>query len=388
MSASLWGRPVHATKQPDPEAALKADWEPAPEHAEWVGLPDAAAYSTPEPLLDGLPVFDAGGLVLLTAASKSRKSWLLQELAVGMASGVGWQGHPCTRPRRVMLVDLEIRAPFLSRRLQSVAAAMSAPPDELTANLRVLPWRGFDSAHKFGVRLWKKMTERIEAFAPELIILDPSYILLEGDENDHHAVRGMLSLLRRWCDNLGACVVTAHHHSKGPAQDRAAQDRASGSGVWARYPDAMLHVGPVHATHRARDSYLEDCSVVETTLRDHRPPAPWVTKWSGGRNVPVPPEAWEHESLHSAADLLHPAKGPKKPKSAPLSVEGVEEPKVEPKRPRGRPPKVEAMKPRGEEEEWHVEVQPAGGEVLLFPLDPPPLLTRPAPKKRRTYRIP
>ena len=42
------------------------------------------------------------------------------------------------------------------------------------------------------------------------------------------------------CTELGVAVIYCHHHSKGSQGSKKSMDRASGSGVFARDPDAML----------------------------------------------------------------------------------------------------------------------------------------------------
>ena len=44
----------------------------------------------------------------------------------------------------------------------------------------------------------------------------------------------------RVCSELGAAVIYCHHHSKGVQGAKRSMDRASGSGVFARDPDAMI----------------------------------------------------------------------------------------------------------------------------------------------------
>ena len=42
------------------------------------------------------------------------------------------------------------------------------------------------------------------------------------------------------CTELGCAVIYCHHHSKGGQGGKKSMDRASGSGVFARDPDALL----------------------------------------------------------------------------------------------------------------------------------------------------
>ncbi|MBR1828233.1 MAG: hypothetical protein IJ781_01805, partial [Atopobiaceae bacterium] len=52
----------------------------------------------------------------------------------------------------------------------------------------------------------------------------------------------------RVCNELGCSVVYCHHHSKGFQGTKHSIDRMSGSGVFARDPDAILDMTPLAAT--------------------------------------------------------------------------------------------------------------------------------------------
>ncbi|NEW06366.1 hypothetical protein GK047_10115 [Paenibacillus sp. SYP-B3998] len=47
---------------------------------------------------------------------------------------------------------------------------------------------------------------------------------------------------------LGASVIYCHHHSKGSQGGKKSMDRASGSGVFARDPDALIDLVELDVT--------------------------------------------------------------------------------------------------------------------------------------------
>ena len=71
------------------------------------------------------------------------------------------------------------------------------------------------------------------------IVLDPFYKLNNGDENNAGDMAKFVNNIDRVCTETGASVIFSHHHSKSSA-DRRAIDRASGSAVFSRDPDAIL----------------------------------------------------------------------------------------------------------------------------------------------------
>ena len=72
------------------------------------------------------------------------------------------------------------------------------------------------------------------------IIIDPIYKVITGDENSADQMSNFCNQFDKVCTELGVAVIYCHHHSKGSQGSKKSMDRASGSGVFARDPDAML----------------------------------------------------------------------------------------------------------------------------------------------------
>ena len=72
------------------------------------------------------------------------------------------------------------------------------------------------------------------------IIIDPIYKVITGDENSADQMAKFCNQFDKVCTELGCAVIYCHHHSKGRQGDKRSMDRASGSGVFARDPDALL----------------------------------------------------------------------------------------------------------------------------------------------------
>lgn len=72
------------------------------------------------------------------------------------------------------------------------------------------------------------------------IIIDPIYKVITGDENSADQMANFCNQFDKVCTELGTAVIYCHHHSKGAQGGKRSMDRASGSGVFARDPDALL----------------------------------------------------------------------------------------------------------------------------------------------------
>ena len=81
---------------------------------------------------------------------------------------------------------------------------------------------------------------RVRDLGLEAIVIDPIYKVITGDENSASDMAAFCNEFDRICTETGCSVIYCHHHSKGTQGMKRAMDRASGSGVFARDPDAQL----------------------------------------------------------------------------------------------------------------------------------------------------
>lgn len=144
---------------------------------------------------------------------------------------------------------------------------MSLSAEEL-ADLDVWNLRGHATDMS---ELTEEILERITDTKYSLIIVDPIYkVLGERDENSAGDINSLLNEFERIAVASGASVVAGHHFSKGSQASKEALDRVSGSGVFARSPDAMVTI----TKHEEKDAYT-----VETTLRHLKSLDPFCVEW-------------------------------------------------------------------------------------------------------------
>jgi RecA-family ATPase len=257
---------------------------------EWVeeqndNLPDdvslADVWDDPPPLGEELisGILRVRHKMLLAGPSKAGKSFLLMLLAICMAEGLPWLGHQC-RKGKVLYVNLELDHASCFRRFIDLYKALNLKPDNV-ANIRIWNLRGravpMDKLTPFLIRRFKD--SGIEA-----VILDPIYKVITGDENDATEMSQFCSYFDRVCLEMGVAMIYCHHHSKGAsAKYVKAADRSSGSGVFARDPDAILDLTELRLDAYARHRYQEQmpgCSESLTawemtgTLREFAPIEP------------------------------------------------------------------------------------------------------------------
>lgn len=177
-----------------------------------------------------------GDKVMLTGASKSGKTWMLLSLATCIAAGASWCGMKCNRGR-VLFANLEIRGAVFMRRQFAVCEALKADPAMVQDNLTICNLRGKVSDIS---NLVDSLLAVHGASAYDVVIIDPVYKVQDGIENNADAIKRFCGELDRLAEGLGCSVIYSHHHSKGNQVWKDAEDRASGSGVFARDADAII----------------------------------------------------------------------------------------------------------------------------------------------------
>lgn len=175
-------------------------------------------------------------IMLLAAPSKAGKTWNLIELSVAVAMGGWWMGLRCER-RHVLYVDLETDRRSLHKRVRRVAEAMGADLQQVHDWLTMLPLRGYGATL---AQVRDTLFDRCEPGQFGLVVIDPAYMVQDGDENSAKDIKEFFAMLGSIAVGLDVAVVISHHHSKGAQGLKSAIDRASGSGVFGRAPDAVL----------------------------------------------------------------------------------------------------------------------------------------------------
>lgn len=187
----------------------------------------------PEELIQG--ILRRGHKMLISGSSKAGKSFLLMELCVAIAEGKTWLGFSC-RKGRVLYVNLEIDPASCINRFLKIYEALKMPKENMD-NIVVWNLRG----HAVPLdQLVPKLIRRVRDQHLDAIVIDPIYKVITGDENSASEMGQFCNQFDKICNETGCSIIYCHHHSKGAQGFKRAMDRASGSGVFARDPDAQL----------------------------------------------------------------------------------------------------------------------------------------------------
>lgn len=212
-------------------------------------------------------VLRVGHKMLISGPSKAGKSFLLMELCIAIATGGEWLGFPCKKGR-VFYINLEIDPNSCINRFLEIYEALGITDTNDMKNIDIWNLRG----HAVPLdQLVPDIIKRTKDKQYDAIILDPIYKTLTGDENSASDMAKFCNQFDLICTETGCAAIYCHHHSKGSQGSKKAADRASGSGVFARDPDAQLDIIQLELTEEQKNK-LPDPNItawrVESSLRE------------------------------------------------------------------------------------------------------------------------
>lgn len=255
----------------------KGSWEEWEEYIEDISdnLPEFENLETllqnPPQLADELieGVLRTGHKMLISGASKTSKSFMLIELAYAIAEGMNWMGKHC-KQGKVLYVNLEVDRASCINRISEVYKAFGMNVGNHANNIDIWNLRGHATTME---KLAPKLIRRCEKQGYIAVIIDPIYKVMNGDENKAGDMAAFCNQFDAIANALNCSVIYCHHFSKGFQGGKKSIDRASGSGVFARDPDAILTVTELDVP----ESLVESKGIplrIEYTLREFKPLEP------------------------------------------------------------------------------------------------------------------
>lgn len=209
-----------------------------------------------------------GHKLLISGDSKAGKSFLLMELAVAIGTGGKWLGFQCMKGK-VLYINFEIDEAGSARRLLDICQTLHI---DAKVQEMVHTWdlRGHATTLD---KMASRIIRRVKWQGYIAIIIDPIYKVITGDENSASEMGQFCNQFDRICNETGCALIYAHHHAKGAQGAKKAQDRASGSGVFARDPDALLDMSELVISNflvESKPTEYAKAFRIESSLREFR----------------------------------------------------------------------------------------------------------------------
>lgn len=234
-------------------------------------------YNPPEPapeLIAG--ILRCGHKCLITGPSKAGKSFLLMELAACITGGKEWLGHKCMKGN-VLYVNLEIDKRSFKIRLANIFNKLYSTKEMSELDPKMLVQWHLRGKSTTLDKLLPSLLVKLRKRKYIAVIIDPIYKVITGDENSASEMAYFCNQFDKICAESGAAAIYVHHHSKGAQGQKKAADRSSGSGVFARDPDAIIDMSPIQLTPDLEAELADDGATawrIEYTLREFKSPKP------------------------------------------------------------------------------------------------------------------
>lgn len=223
-----------------------------PDFENWAEVSDDMPELAPAIISD---LLRQGHKMLLSGASKAGKSFLLLQLCMAVAHGRDWLGWGCTEGK-VLYVNLELDRASCFNRIHMIEQKLGlVEPRHIRKRSNLEVWNLRGSAEPMRV-LAPKLIRRAKKRNFDMIVIDPIYKVITGAENEAGDMAEFCNQFDKVAHQLGAAVVYCHHHSKGEQGQKAAMDRASGSGVFARDPDAIIDLIELNPTVEVKETFM------------------------------------------------------------------------------------------------------------------------------------
>ena len=181
-----------------------------------------------------------GAVTVISGQAKAGKSMLMLTQAMSLATGLPWGQFvpPDSVPLKVLMINAEDDQDEQFRRAAAAQRQFDVKPDAYCERLRGIQVDGpitlmeYDEVTKRIIRLplWDALMAELDAFKPDVLMLDPLVELHDADENKNGPMKAVMSELRGLARERHIGIVVAHHIRKG-AVTPGDLDAARGAGA-------------------------------------------------------------------------------------------------------------------------------------------------------------
>lgn len=208
-----------------------------------------------------------GEVAAVIAPPKCMKSFLMQDLAISLATGRSWVGEFSCEKCRVLLVDNELQLATISERVRKIVGNMGFSMSSLEGQFDVLSLREDDRDLDDVLKSIRELEQPYD-----FVIFDALYMFLEAgmDENSNADMTVLLRKFRRFATRVNCGVMLVHHTSKGVQSGKDSLDLGAGAGSLGRAVD--MHIG----IYRHE---VEGCFVAQFKTRSSAPVEPVGFEW-------------------------------------------------------------------------------------------------------------
>lgn len=164
-----------------------------------------------------------GSVTVVSGPGSAGKSSLMVAWASALALGCPFHNFRSLEPMRVGTYNVEDDADEQKRRFSAMAIQLGVPVSRFMDRLAILGPQGIgtllhmtpDGRLLVNTPVMDRLEEWVEAFGPDVLILDPFVELHAEEENDNTAVRAVMARFRSMAISYKMSIVLLHHARKG-----------------------------------------------------------------------------------------------------------------------------------------------------------------------------
>lgn len=146
--------------------------------------------------------------LLMFAPAKTGKSILIENLAFCLAEGVPWIGFEIPKPRKVLYIQAEIPYEEFWDRTKRLDSSYGIYGTEAGENLVLAQSTGVKINTQEGFEIYCALIEEVE---PEIIIYDPLYKIMKGEDTDQTAGKQVADALDQINYDYGTAQILVHN---------------------------------------------------------------------------------------------------------------------------------------------------------------------------------
>lgn len=188
------------------------------------------------------PVYE-GDIDILHSSEKMGKTMIGLNLAIAGARGdAEYLGFAIREGGfRTLLINGEVHRGVLAKRVRLIQAAGSTP--------RIRERFQYNKHHMAlsSPEVWAQLTAMVEAWKPDLLILDPLADVFDADENSNTDMNKEFKKLKALRKRFGCTILLIHHDGKASETNsgRAPHQRMRGANIIAAATDTIVSMVPL-----------------------------------------------------------------------------------------------------------------------------------------------
>lgn len=148
---------------------------------------------------------------IIAGLGESRKSWILLDLAVAIASGGLWLNRHECKAKKVLVIDQERAKSEMQRRIKALVAGKELKVNDLEG--RLIPKAGTTMRINLD-QSYDKLCRMLDILKPDVLLIDSLKTFQTGIITDNQSMQQVFERFKELRFKYGLTIVILHHENK------------------------------------------------------------------------------------------------------------------------------------------------------------------------------